>query len=274
MEKDSYIENLRLLIKKQGFSLKEISNKIEMTEAGFHRALTKNTLKVSSLIKIGGILNIPIEDFFTFPTGNKNRTIQELKIEKQTLEYDIRNNKNFFKIFMLENTSAEFVLDFYSVLNTSFMMLDKLITENVLYNNLELDITNGTIGLYECQLQIIEEYPGEEEIDETLKAIETEYVRKDILNVQSDEELNESIIKNRIKELKINTFKIDLIYSEPNIREVMNFHFSGAEKKEKQESLYYKGWELYGKYITSKREIEVLNLFDSLIKKETSFFTK
>lgn len=51
-------------ITKAGFTIKQVAELIELTEAGLHRAFSNDTLTVNKLEKIAEVLGISPRDFF------------------------------------------------------------------------------------------------------------------------------------------------------------------------------------------------------------------
>lgn len=50
--------------KQQGLTLKELAEKVGMTETGLSRALNRKSLKVKTLERISEVLQVPISAFF------------------------------------------------------------------------------------------------------------------------------------------------------------------------------------------------------------------
>jgi transcriptional regulator with XRE-family HTH domain len=56
--------NIRQLTKANGMTLAELAKAIEMTEAGFYKMLSTESMKVKTLIKLAEVLKQPVTDFF------------------------------------------------------------------------------------------------------------------------------------------------------------------------------------------------------------------
>jgi transcriptional regulator with XRE-family HTH domain len=55
---------LKKAIKDKRYSIREVSEKIGMSEVGFHQSIKNNTLKIETLEKIANVLEMPISYFF------------------------------------------------------------------------------------------------------------------------------------------------------------------------------------------------------------------
>jgi transcriptional regulator with XRE-family HTH domain len=85
------------LCKKNRYSLKELSDKIGMSESGFHIALNNNDFKVSTLNKIAEFFKVSISYFL-------ENTAQEEEAEYH-VKHNIDNEKDMKIIFLeMENT--------------------------------------------------------------------------------------------------------------------------------------------------------------------------
>ena len=56
--------NIRHLTKAHGMTLAELAKSIEMTEAGFYKMLSTESMKVKTLIKLAEVLKQPVAAFF------------------------------------------------------------------------------------------------------------------------------------------------------------------------------------------------------------------
>ena len=70
-------QNIRQHAKHQRITLSELAAGIDMTEAGFYKMLSTESIKVKTLRKIAEFLKIPIQTFFEefiSPRGGKSQT--------------------------------------------------------------------------------------------------------------------------------------------------------------------------------------------------------
>ncbi len=58
-------KRIKEIVERKGMKMEHVYNSIEMTNAGFYRMLKNNSFKVSTLIKIADLLEVPIEAFFS-----------------------------------------------------------------------------------------------------------------------------------------------------------------------------------------------------------------
>ncbi|OKS85793.1 helix-turn-helix domain-containing protein [Mucilaginibacter polytrichastri] len=65
-------QNIRQHAKHQKITLSELSSGIDMTEAGFYKMLSTESVKVKTLRKIAEVLKLPIQLFFEECTLTKN----------------------------------------------------------------------------------------------------------------------------------------------------------------------------------------------------------
>jgi len=70
---------IKNLAKEKNISIRQLCIKIEMTEQGFSRSLTSNTLKIETLQKIADVLNVSVGYFF----GIENDDCKKIIIEKE-----------------------------------------------------------------------------------------------------------------------------------------------------------------------------------------------
>lgn len=56
--------NIRQLTKANGMTLAELAKAIEMTEAGFYKMLSTESMKVKTLVKLAEVLKQPVTGFF------------------------------------------------------------------------------------------------------------------------------------------------------------------------------------------------------------------
>lgn len=57
---ETYAIRIKEMCKTRGVTVKELSSKIDMTEAGFHKSLNHNKLKVEKLLQISNELDISV----------------------------------------------------------------------------------------------------------------------------------------------------------------------------------------------------------------------
>jgi hypothetical protein len=62
------VSKLKRIIKDSGHTYKEVAEAVNMTEAGFHHALTNATLKVTTLEGISAKIKVPVTAFFESST--------------------------------------------------------------------------------------------------------------------------------------------------------------------------------------------------------------
>lgn len=72
-------------------SKKALAERVEFTEAGFYRVLSRNDCKVSDLERIAEVLGIPITNFFLDEKSIVQKQNEELKREKDTMRTTIEN---------------------------------------------------------------------------------------------------------------------------------------------------------------------------------------
>jgi len=59
-----YVEKIKKACNEQNISIRELSEKIGMSFSGLYAALNNDTLKVNTLLKIGKVLQLSVNDFF------------------------------------------------------------------------------------------------------------------------------------------------------------------------------------------------------------------
>jgi transcriptional regulator with XRE-family HTH domain len=81
-------------------SLKDLAEKINLSEQGLHSGIKNQTLSVTNLEKISKVLNVPISKFF-------DDKIQSDKVEEAAVVYGNTILSDREKIIMLEATITE-----------------------------------------------------------------------------------------------------------------------------------------------------------------------
>ncbi|MBS7563773.1 helix-turn-helix transcriptional regulator [Mucilaginibacter sp. Bleaf8] len=81
---DSFFENLEVNIRQQakvkGITLAELAKDIEMTEAGFYKMLSTDSIKLKTLKKIAEVLQMPIS-YFIENKAKKSAVYQNERFE-------------------------------------------------------------------------------------------------------------------------------------------------------------------------------------------------
>ena len=84
-------QDIRKLIELKKMSVKEMSEKINMSEKGFHDLLKRNDLKLSTLEKIAQALGVDIKYFFKDKNDNKFFSDNKINYQKQKGENNTLN---------------------------------------------------------------------------------------------------------------------------------------------------------------------------------------
>jgi transcriptional regulator with XRE-family HTH domain len=95
---------LKRIAKDKRMSIKELSEKIGMSETGFHQALNNNTLKVETLEKISDVLEVPI--FFLFDSYNNEEHAAEIE-NYNKLQYITEGTIHLLEKYLLEKYKDE-----------------------------------------------------------------------------------------------------------------------------------------------------------------------
>jgi len=138
---------IKFLSKKSNLTIKELCNRIEMTESGFNIALKNNTLKIETLQKISEVLEVDISYFFGNEiTKNENSNelldkIKELENKISHLEFLYLNFKEYREI--LKNYLEISITDISALLNGDKFQTSEL--WNNLLKNLDLKIENSKL---------------------------------------------------------------------------------------------------------------------------------
>jgi transcriptional regulator with XRE-family HTH domain len=61
---------IKNLAKKRDLNIKELSEKIEMSEANFYKCINRGSIETKHLEKIAKVLNVPVSYFFDEPEQN------------------------------------------------------------------------------------------------------------------------------------------------------------------------------------------------------------
>jgi transcriptional regulator with XRE-family HTH domain len=59
-----YVEKIKQACNEKNISIRELADKIGMSFSGLYAALNNDTLKVNTLLKIGKVLQLSVNDFF------------------------------------------------------------------------------------------------------------------------------------------------------------------------------------------------------------------
>ena len=59
------LQKIRIICHEQRLSLKDLSEKVGISQNGLQRIMKDNTTKIDTLLKIADVLNVPIKDFFS-----------------------------------------------------------------------------------------------------------------------------------------------------------------------------------------------------------------
>ncbi len=92
-----YVEKIKQACNQQNMSIRELSEKIGMSFSGLYAALNNDTLKVNTLLKIGKVLQLSVNDFF-----GERKTINLLK------NNTFLDNYEFDLIVVLSNRYSKF----------------------------------------------------------------------------------------------------------------------------------------------------------------------
>lgn len=79
--------------KQQGLTLKELAEKIDMSEAGLHRALRTKSLKVKTLERLSDVLQVPASTLLGEEEKVSERSLPYSK-NKERLEERLRSLEN------------------------------------------------------------------------------------------------------------------------------------------------------------------------------------
>lgn len=85
------------IAREKKISLKELANKIEVSETGFHQSIKSRTMRIDVLEKISSVLEVDICTFFS-DKKLENKDTRELKKEITTLKTDIENKDKYIKV--------------------------------------------------------------------------------------------------------------------------------------------------------------------------------
>ena len=78
---------IKSLAKSNKISLKELAEKISLTEVGLHQSLKNKSLKITDLEQIAGILGVPVSSFFDETAAPaKANDYQALLLENSALK--------------------------------------------------------------------------------------------------------------------------------------------------------------------------------------------
>lgn len=89
---------IKKLAKDKNISLKELADKINMTEGGFFQSFRNETLKVSALEKISDVLNVPINYFFDDEKDFDNSNNGLLKDKIKELQSELSEKNKYIKV--------------------------------------------------------------------------------------------------------------------------------------------------------------------------------
>jgi transcriptional regulator with XRE-family HTH domain len=82
-------QNIRQRAKALGITLSDLCKHIEMTEAGFYKMLTTESIKVKTLRKISEVLEMPVTAFFNNRTGSSSyQTTEDFVLAEPPTEYN------------------------------------------------------------------------------------------------------------------------------------------------------------------------------------------
>jgi len=74
------LSNIETLRKEKNISQEKLANLIEMSKVGYQKAIQNGDLKVSTLVKIAEVLDVPVSYFFEY---DKESAAKNLNIKQQ-----------------------------------------------------------------------------------------------------------------------------------------------------------------------------------------------
>jgi len=217
------LNSIKIFAKEKHITIKELSEKIGMSERGLHKSIKNNSISAEYLEKIAHVLDISVSTFFE---NDKNKETEKycsiLKAISETDKNDIIKDYNiFFKKLPKFNDVSDFnkqlndidetVCTFANKMRIKYPII-KILSDNAqIIENTELDLTDV---FYVELLYIIEMYlySGTNKIGDVLRPLllskdaelkfEKQSVKKHIEeeNLNREKELKKRVL-NRVKNL-------------------------------------------------------------------------
>lgn len=110
MTDNELYDKIKILSKTQNLKIRDLAEKVDMTEAGFYKSFKNNSLKVETLQKIADVLAVDIREFF----GGIGVDNTELEKEHEKLKEE--DTKNSFLIVVLKYS----LLDMLQIIADTF----------------------------------------------------------------------------------------------------------------------------------------------------------
>ena len=238
----SYVQIIKQLAKKNSMTLREISSRLNMSEAGFHQSLKNNTLKVESLERVAEIFNVPTCMFFGSNSKTENlELIHILKGKIKALETQNEGLNNLVSFQSTNDFAYELIKEILEStrINIITSNTEHLIIENEYYKDLEEDITKGAIDYLPAKFHV--------KYSKSFKGI------------------SKSIYER--KQLILNTFSIESLFTNKNVLKAITH----INKEKPYEIDFYEMGRRYGYYIPDDRQSNAVKIgfhIEDLIKKQ------